>query len=341
MAHRISKATGKAEFAYTGERPWHGLGEQVPGHMTVAEAFARVLPWTVSTRPVAYPVSEGGAYVNVAGNARAIVRDDTHTFLGMATKSYQPVQNAQAGEIVDALVAEGAECVETIGALDDGARCFTLVALDRTGFDVKAGDTVRPYFVLAWGHDGRHPVAGKLTTVRVVCHNTLTAAGFGEGKWSASGGFSFKHHASAALRIDEAREALGLARRAVDATRAEYQALAAASITPLQAADYFKATLPAPCDVDMSAGVSDADLTRLAKWEGIQRQIGALYAGAGEGAAPGTAWGAYNAVTEYLDHVYPVLANGKVSRERQQSVLFGAYAGIRDTAYAGALALVK
>lgn len=336
MAHRLSIRNGKAEFAYVGETPWHGLGEAVPVHMRVGEAFAKVLPWTVSTRPVRYQGAEGGAFDTDAGNLRIIARDDTGAMLGAATKSYQPVQNHQAGEVVEALVAEGAECIETIGALDGGARCFTLVALDRSGFEVRSGDAVLPYFLLAWGHDGRHPVAGKVTTVRVVCHNTLTAAGFGEGRWSKTAGFSFKHHASARLRIDEAREALGLARKAVDATREQYARLAGAAITRDAAAGYFADVLPAPADITGDAGVNDE---KLARWNAVQDRLLSLYEGAGRGAAPGTAWGAYNAVTEYLDHVYPVKADGKVSADRQQSVLFGAYADVRDAAFAGALAL--
>lgn len=96
MAHRISITEGRAEFAYTGAAPWHGLGESVPDHMSPTEAVAKVLPWTVSTRPVRFQGVKNGEYDQPAGNARAIVRDDTTEMLGIATSSYQPIQNAQA-----------------------------------------------------------------------------------------------------------------------------------------------------------------------------------------------------------------------------------------------------
>jgi phage/plasmid-like protein (TIGR03299 family) len=337
MASRISYRNGKAEFAYTGQDPWWGIATKVEHHMGVAEAFAQVLPWTVSLREVAYK-GYAGQLVNHGGNVRVIARDDDDTPLGVATLTYHAIQNSQAGEIVEALVAEGAECIETIGALDEGARCFALVALDKSGFEVRPGDTVLPYFLLAWGHDGRHPVAGKLTHVRVVCHNTLTAAGFGEGRWRQASGFAFKHNASAKLRIEEAREALGLARKAVEVTQEAYAALAATRISPAQATGYFAGVLPAPIDAGPYADLTPAQEASLERWEAVQARLLTLYEG-GKGAVPGTAWGAYNAVTEYLDHVYPVLANGTVSTARQQSVLFGAYADTRDDAYESALAL--
>ena len=83
---------------------------------------------------------------------------------------------------------------------------------------------------------------------------------------------------------------------------------------------------------------------RLARWEAHQKQMLALYDGGAGHDIPGvrgTAWAAYNAVTEYTDHVYPVLASGAVSQIRQQSVLFGAYAGVKSRALEAALALVS
>lgn len=332
MAHRLSSNSGKAEFAYVGETPWHGLGEQVSEHMTPADAVARVLPWTVSTRPIAYPTIEGGAFDRDGGAVRVIARDDSHTMLGVATKTYQPIQNAQAGDVADALIAEGAKCVETIGALDDGARCFMLLTLDKSGFEVKAGDTVLPYFLLRWGHDGQTTLAGKLTAIRVVCHNTLTAAG-------KAYSFDVRHTASAKLRIDDAREAMGLARKAYVVARDEYRTLAARSITRGQAVEYFGTVFPIPNVID----VSEEGDERLARWNAVQTRLLDMFQGAGKGAdmAGTTAWGAYNAVTEYLDHVYPATVAGKVSATRQQSVLFGSYATVRDFGYRAALALAN
>jgi phage/plasmid-like protein (TIGR03299 family) len=361
MSARISYRNGRAEFSYTGDAPWWGLADKVDRHQTVSEAFARTLPWTVSLREVRFSTLDangGRAFDADGGNLRVIARDDNNAMLGYATKSYREIQNSQAGEVVDALVAEGAECIETIGALDEGARCFCLVSLSRTGFEVGAGDRVNPYFLLAWGHDGRHPVAGKLTSVRVVCNNTLTAAGFGEGRWSTAAGVSFKHNASAKVRIDEAREALGLARKATEETQAAYKRLLARALTTTEARDYFASLFPYPAAAQAGettettiarlmggASSSARDIAKAAR-EAMERVdetrdvlAHLLARGKGASMAGQTAWGAYNAVTEFVDHVYPVKANGDVSSTRQQSALFGSYADLKADAFDSALAL--
>ena len=63
--------------------------------------------------------------------------------------------------------------------------------------------------------------------------------------------------------------------------------------------------------------------------------------GKGSELAGRTAWGAYNAVTEYVDHVYPITQNGTISATRQQSILFVSYQKVKDAALSDALALVN
>jgi len=172
-------------------------------------------------------------------------------------------------------------------------------------FEVTRGDQVRPYFLLAWGHDGKHGLAGKLTPIRVVCNNTLTAAGFGKGvRWS-------------------------------------YQAMALAELTTGQARVYFEGIFPADLTVpEFGTQEREAYDEKLVKWQAHQDRLLELYeGGAGAQLSAGTAWGAYNAVTEWADHVYPVLQSGEVSLTRQRSVLFGSYADLKRRAFAGALEL--
>jgi phage/plasmid-like protein (TIGR03299 family) len=218
---------------------------------------------------------------------------------------------------------------------------------------------VRPYFLLAWGHDGKHGVAGKLTPIRVVCKNTLNAAGFGNGaKWSKSADVYIRHYGDPQLNIDQARRALGLARKQVDATAEVYRHLAGVPVSGQQATRYIESVFPYPESVrqaadraervamveellDLRAAKSD-EATEVARQRiDDTRRIVAELLETGKGAelARGTAWGCYNAATEWVDHVYPVLSSGKVSAVRQQSVLFGAYEGVKERALTEALAL--
>lgn len=341
MAHDLSMANGRVELAYAGATPWHGLGTQVEGLQTVEAMLGKAgLTWTVSTQPLA-------CNGRVLDSHVAIQRDDTQAVLGVATSRYHCIQNAQAGDLMDAMVTEGGAHVEVAGALKGGAICWLLAHVPGT-FDVVPGDAVRPYALLAWGHDGWHGLAAKLTPVRVVCKNTLGAAGFtyGEGadgkrrRWKDAADVYVKHSKNASVNLAEAQKALGLVRRQVEQTAEAYKALAATKLDDAAVASYFTAVFPAPLRV-----VDEPDDTygeRLAKWTGHQGALAQVYAdGMGHDipGVRGTAWGAYNAITEWVDHVYPVLADGKVSARRLESVATGTYLGTKRTALHAALAL--
>jgi phage/plasmid-like protein (TIGR03299 family) len=354
MSHDISTTNGRASIAYTGSTPWHGLGQHMDGLQTVDAMLAAAgLEWTVSTAPLFCNALEVPGY-------RAIVRGDSNAILGVVTDRYRPIQNRQAGELMDAVVTEGQASIEVAGALGAGERCWMLAQIPGT-FEISgrngAKDAIRPYILAAWGHDGKHGLALKSTYVRVVCNNTLTAA-LGS-KWSQSADVNIKHTNNAKVRIDEAQRALGLIRKQVDATAEAYQALAARDLTRGEARDYFARVLPyptvAPSDETaeqaaerllgsvsttsaLRAQASEA-ITRIDETRDIFQRL--LFEGAGHEAAGHTAWGAYNAVTAWTDHVYPVLQSGKVSATRQSSVLFGSYAGLKDRALSSALELVS
>jgi hypothetical protein len=84
MAHRISQASGRAEIAYAGETPWHGLGVKVDGLQTAGDMLRHAgLLWTVSKADIQ---TTDGAGID---GYKAIRRDDTMTVLGIVTERYE------------------------------------------------------------------------------------------------------------------------------------------------------------------------------------------------------------------------------------------------------------
>ena len=328
MAHQISEVSGRAEIAYAGETPWHRLGVKVDGLKMAADMLRHAgLEWGVGLQPVC---RHDGRPVD---GFRFTIREDCDVVLGVVTEQYQPIQNAQAAEVMDALVTEGGAHVEVAGALDVGQRCWMLAHIP-ADFEVAAGDAVRPYVLLAWGHDGKHGLAAKLTPIRVVCNNTLTAA-LGR-KWSSTADVYVRHHRNAAVRIEEAQRALRLIRKKVEATQEAYAQMAA---TAIDTETYFTRLFPAP---EQLASGDDEYAEKLARWTAHQQRLLQLYeSGQGNGlpGVRGTAWAAYNAVTEWVDHHYPLLQSGKVSETRTASVLFGRYAELKKRALTEALTL--
>ncbi len=72
MAHELTtNQNGEVEMAYAGNKPWHGLGQQLDAPATAAEAIkAANIGWTVSRRDL---ITLDGA---PAEEWKAITRDD-------------------------------------------------------------------------------------------------------------------------------------------------------------------------------------------------------------------------------------------------------------------------
>lgn len=171
MAHMISKASGEYEFAYHGEKPWHGLGTEVPGLMTVDEALrAARMDWKLKFESLV----TGASFECVEGYT-AIMRDDISKPIGIVRGRYQAIDNREAFSIFDLMLGEGQARIETAGALGNGNRVFMTAKLP-DAFEPIPGDVVEPYIAVTTGHDGMATWKALFTSTMVVCHNTLTLA---------------------------------------------------------------------------------------------------------------------------------------------------------------------
>lgn len=327
MAHELATtADGRTAMMYCGEAPWHGLGQKLDAPATAEEAIAAAgLDYDVTLTPM---TTEGG--VPVPGR-RAVVRADTRTVLGVVSDRFVPVQNRQAFGFLDAVVAEGGVRYHTAGALGRGERVWLLARLPEQ-IRVRGGDDlVDQYLLLSNAHDGSAALRVLFTPVRVVCANTLSLAH----RQGAGEGVSIMHKGDLQAKIRQAQEVLGLARRFFDDAAAVINRLAGYSPTSAQLASYFAELYPDPEEGKDNARAVRArtELQRLFE-EGL---------GHDQPGVKGTAWAAYNAVTEYVDHHRP--ARGANNRDRASrrlaSVWFGSGARLKARAWDLAAAMTK
>lgn len=298
MAHEIET------MAYAHETPWHGLGVPVSPDMTDAQMLrAAGLDWTVSKHPIFTEV--GGERQEIASR-RALVRDTDSSVLDIVGSGWNPVQNAEAMRFFRSFVAAGEAQMETAGSLRGGRTIWGLANLG-TGFEVTSGDRVQGYLLLASPHESGKSVLARVTTVRVVCANTLALAVRGQAKFEAR----FNHRS--AFDPESAREAMGLARQAVSEQERNIRLLQRLNLTR---EDCIRILAPVyqPQADDVELLVRDPE-THCSP--SVARILEAAVRGAG--AVPGTGWGLMCGVTYAADH----MANPSRPDQRLHSTWFG------------------
>ncbi|NDB83178.1 MAG: DUF945 domain-containing protein [Alphaproteobacteria bacterium] len=142
-------------------------------------------------------------------------------------------------------------------------------------------------------HDGSIAIQASITPVRVVCANTLNLAlGAKRGKNAIKQSFKIRHTQSADGKIAIARETLGLANKYMDAFDVMAKAMIEKEITAAQFNEIILAAYPKP-EKDSKGAIK--------KWENKVDVINDIYTGEFNGMIAGSAWGAFNALTERLD----------------------------------------
>src|ERR1019366_7812451 len=173
MAHDIDLSTGEPAIAYVGEKPWHGLGEELPAGASIDRWLqAARLGWELKRLPVQYLVD---GTLRTMDDRFVLVRRDTHEALSFFSNDYKIVQPRQVLEFYRYLMMMSGYTLETSGALDGGRKVWALAktgiidTLDHRG----KPDELAAYVLLATSCDKTLATTVAFTSIRVVCQNTL------------------------------------------------------------------------------------------------------------------------------------------------------------------------
>jgi phage/plasmid-like protein (TIGR03299 family) len=285
-----------------------------PPAPTLSAAYLRAqgLDWTVAAAPLA--TLDGAP---VPGHF-AIRREDTGRVLGVVQKGFVPVQNRDAFGILDPALADGSAEFTGAGSFKGGAIVWGQLSV-RHEAEVLPGDVVRARLLISNGHDGSRALTGTETTIRVVCLNTLVRA-----ERTGRRLFAIRHTRSAPDRVEWVRELVARARRSAAAEVETYRALARRQLTTAQIVDYLRAVVPDPVDPALKRARANAERTRDEVLALIEAGRGADIPG-----VRGSAWGAFNAVTEHVDHH---CSEGQEPDARLQSIWYGTGAELKARA---------
>jgi phage/plasmid-like protein (TIGR03299 family) len=332
MAHEIG------EMFWYGDVPWHGLGRQASQPLSLDDALAQGgLDWTVKLVPIATADGAGSP----APHRMAVVREDRAPkqegrVVGVVHPAFRPLQNREGGELFDRLFHAGARKFHTGGYLRNGEVVWLLARLPE---DIHVGgdDVVETYLLYSNSHDGSQPIDIRLTTVRVVCRNTLSFALNGP----SARAFRRRHRDDPSVVEREARAFLDLATGQVRASQKTLAALAARACDDHAFRRFLAALVPdpAPVSVDASRATVGSYESRLAKAVEARAAIERIRVqGLPDRDIPAdepTWWGAVNAVTAWVDHAQAVKG------DRYAHALFGAGDQLKSRAFEMATVLTS
>ncbi len=311
-------------MAYTGERPWHGLGNKLAPQQPI-EVWKRQagMDWTVEASEVRYITGGSGVgVINAFPEQKVLYRSDTKAPLAVVSRRFQVVQPGEILEFYRDLTAGNGFELETAGVLREGRKFW---ALARTGQSttLRGRDKVDGYLLLATACDGTLATTAQFTSVRVVCNNTLAIA-LGE----ARSAIKVPHRSQ--FDPETVKRQLGITVASWDGFVARMRALAECPVDPDTVEGLLRRVLT----------YGTADGKRQVVNQQALANVHSLYEGGGRGAllasSRGTAWGLLNSVTEYVDHHRRARSDG----HRRDAAWFGQGAHIKQRAWDEVMALV-
>jgi phage/plasmid-like protein (TIGR03299 family) len=253
----------------------------------------------------------------------ALRRTDTKDVLGIVTGFYKPCQNHDAFGFFDGVFGKGKARYEVAGVLGKGEKVWLLAKLPGD-FTVGKEDLIGKYLLLTNGHDTNEPIRAKFTPIRVVCQNTLTAA-----LSRSENEVRIQHIGDVPGKLEVAGKLMKAAGIYFDDLQTVFTGFLRTKIKEQAVRDYAVRVLN-----DDTKRFKDLGTAGRKHVEAIQKSH-ELGRGADIRGVRGTLWGAYNAVTEYVDHERTKQDIGFVLHGRGSEIKARAFSIAQQMAIAG------
>jgi len=315
---------------YTGKPPWHGLGKELAKPATAAEAIeAAGLNWDVKCGTILVNDFQGkkSAKEIVIPNHFATVRMDKRIPLGIVGRLYTPIQNRDAFSFFDSVIGENQAIYHVAGALGKGETVWILAKLPSDIRIVGTDDIINKYLLLTNRHDGTMSLRMFFTPIRVVCQNTLSAA---LSVRKVGEGITIRHFPDIHKKVEQAKRLLGLAVDYYKDLAEAFNELARHQIVETWLDEYLAEVMPSPSNKEPSTRLLNIRANMKSRYSSAANSLPGIR---------GTAWSAYNAVTEFVDHGRRVPKIDEDKTRRLESVWIGSGAQIKERALN--LALLK
>lgn len=339
MAHELTiRADGRAEMAFVGETPWHGLGQSVTKGASIGVWQREAgMDWLAKEAAALYRCDlDAPGSLRTDETYKHLYRSDNGAPLSVVGQRYQVVQPKEVLEFFRDLTEGGGWHIHTAGTLRGGRKLWAMASNDSMA-NVGRGDQIRGNLLLGTSLDGSMKTTAMITAVRVVCANTLALA-------LSSGGKEVTVSHRSVFDADAIKRSLGVAEESFSKFMRQAKEMAETPINTDAARDVLRLLFGKPnakAKVDLSwlgslsalakDSVTEPEEEDYKEVRTVTRCL-ELFEGEGMGAslktAAGTRWGLLNAVTQHVDHEM-----GRSDDTRIDSAWFGRGAQFKKQAF--------
>lgn len=219
-ASKVTKILVNASYDTERKAYYEGMGVTLENVNTLESALKiSGLNFEVKKLPLFHGDFDGGYQMNQIPEYFATVRDDTKQTLGIVGKDYQVLQNKEAFEFLDSLVAIGGAKFTSAGDYrKNGAASYIQMSTEPMKI---LDDEFENYIVFSNGHDGNSCVSLYFTPIRVWCKNTFLLS-----LKKAKNRISIKHTINMHNNLERAKETLVASSAYLSALKEEAEKLA-------------------------------------------------------------------------------------------------------------------
>ncbi|MGP5014487.1 DUF932 domain-containing protein [Glutamicibacter ardleyensis] len=299
------------------------LGTDLSGITNIEEAMTKAnLDWTVNLVPAQglMMLTEEGITNTSIPDMRMVMRSDNQVTLGVVGARYQNVDNHEVFGLGEHILNQGGQLVAG-GELNHGRRTFMRFDLPETQVTVGGSDLVKFGISLRACHDGSGTVTASVDGLRLACTNGMSV------KMHVPHAFSIRHTTNARHRLATADMVLQGAITYAKEFSAVAEELISRPFSRSEFIGYIDALYPAPDEREKRAYTI---------WRNRRRELISLFDFADTNDyGRHTQWGAFNAVTEYLDWGTTVRANAdqSISETRALRQFDQAHQNVKDRAF--------
>jgi len=235
-----------------------------------------------------------------------IINTTNQQYLGTVGKGWEPVQPKVIYELADELIKATDGSINGVFNMFGGS--VIGISFELAEREYVAGDPTKLNFLMLTSFNGMHGIAGHSTTNRLVCMNQCN---------TSNKVYNLKHTKYVANRLDVVKNMLKYYKNEITNFDRKMEGLVKHSMNDQEAITWFRSLFPAPKTQQGETGANNREATF----------VDCLLHGEGSNIAGvrGTSYGAFQALTEFINHHRTVrVHNDREAEEvKFQTIHFG------------------